>query len=310
MARKTNKTSHVLNLITNGEPEIIPEQPEPAPAASTSTPASSAPAPAAQAVSAPAANESKVTVVNADKENSAVEEEIQKKLLEALEKEEREAQKKAEAAAKPEPTPVVEPEPVMEPEPVAELESEPVVEPEPVPVEEPVITPEPEPVAVPESVSVEEPVAAPEPEPIVEPVSVVEAVVEPDSIPVEEAVVEPESEPVKEPEPAEAPKPVSEVQQLVLPSEPEESYHMINVMEMILSRTDILKYMKEHGGCICSRCRADVYALVLTRLPSKYVVVDHSATNPMLSYYESKYRMRILTEIIKSCADVKENPRH
>ncbi|MBR5509232.1 MAG: late competence development ComFB family protein [Lachnospiraceae bacterium] len=297
MARKTNKTSHVLNLITNGEPEIVVDQPEAAPAApapAASVPPVAAPAAPVVPAPAPAAPETKVTVVNADKENSAVEEEIQKKLLEALEKEEQEAQKKAEEAARtvpviePEPMPVVEPEPVIEAEPIVEeapvVEPDPVIEPEPVVEEEPVV--EPEPVIEPEPV-VEE-VPAVEPEPVIEP------------------------EPVAEPEPPKAPvkESVVQVHQPVMPPEPEDDYHMVNVMETILGRSDILKYMKENGGCICSRCRADVYALVLTRLPSKYVVVDRSATNPMISYYESKYRMRILTEIIKACAEVKENPRH
>lgn len=87
-------------------------------------------------------------------------------------------------------------------------------------------------------------------------------------------------------------------------------YHMVNVMEQILMRMNLKQYMKQYDVCMCSRCQADVMALILTRLPAKYVVVDESSTAPIIGFYESKFKVRILTEIIKACMDVKENPRH
>lgn len=89
-----------------------------------------------------------------------------------------------------------------------------------------------------------------------------------------------------------------------------ENYHMVNVMEQILKRMKLIRYMEQYDVCRCSRCQADVLALILTRLPAKYVVVDEGSTAPIIGFYESKFRVRILTEIIKSCMDVKENPRH
>ena len=89
-----------------------------------------------------------------------------------------------------------------------------------------------------------------------------------------------------------------------------DNYHMVNVMEQILKRLNLSHYMKQYDVCMCSRCQSDVTALILTRLPAKYVVVDESSTAPIIGYYESKYKVRILTEIIKACMDVKENPRH
>ena len=90
----------------------------------------------------------------------------------------------------------------------------------------------------------------------------------------------------------------------------EDSYHMVNVMEQILKRMNLKQYLKQYDVCMCSRCQADVMALILTRLPAKYVVVDESSTAPIIGFYESKFKVRILTEIIKACMDVKENPRH
>ena len=87
-------------------------------------------------------------------------------------------------------------------------------------------------------------------------------------------------------------------------------YHMVNVMEQILKRMNLKQYLKQYDVCMCSRCQADVMALILTRLPAKYVVVDESSMAPIIGFYESKFKVRILTEIIKACMDVKENPRH
>ena len=87
-------------------------------------------------------------------------------------------------------------------------------------------------------------------------------------------------------------------------------YHMVNVMEQILKRMNLKQYLKQYDVCMCSRCQADVMALILTRLPAKYVVVDESSTAPIIGFYESKFKVRILTEIIKACMDVKEHPRH
>ena len=49
---------------------------------------------------------------------------------------------------------------------------------------------------------------------------------------------------------------------------------------------------------------------LLTHLPAKYVVVDGNPIAPIIGYYESKYRSRILTEVMKACILVKDKPRH
>ena len=72
-------------------------------------------------------------------------------------------------------------------------------------------------------------------------------------------------------------------------------YHMVNVMEQILKRMNLKQYLKQYDVCMCSRCQADVMALILTRLPAKYVVVDESSTAPIIGFYESKFKVCILT---------------
>lgn len=87
-------------------------------------------------------------------------------------------------------------------------------------------------------------------------------------------------------------------------------YRFINVMELLLLRQNIHQLMEEQNVCSCERCMADVCALTLTGLPSKYVVTSKDSISPILSYYESRYKIPMLTEFMKSCSKVKERPRH
>ena len=90
----------------------------------------------------------------------------------------------------------------------------------------------------------------------------------------------------------------------------QEECHIENVMENIITRMDLKKYMEQYGVCRCSRCCADTKALILTRLPSKYVVAHEDSVAPMIGFYENKFKVRIFTEILKACLQVKEKPRH
>ena len=90
----------------------------------------------------------------------------------------------------------------------------------------------------------------------------------------------------------------------------QEECHIENVMENIITRMDLKKSMEQYGVCRCSRCCADTKALILTRLPSKYVVVHEDSVAPMIGFYENKFKVRIFTEILKACLQVKEKPRH
>ncbi len=81
-------------------------------------------------------------------------------------------------------------------------------------------------------------------------------------------------------------------------------------MEQLILRQDIHSFLKQYNVCTCRRCMSDVCALALTGLPSKYVVVSNDSLSPLLSYYESKYKIYMLTELIKACNLVREHPRH
>ena len=215
MAKKTNKTSHVLNLITGSQPPV-------APSGETQQEGSAAEEP----VRVPSAN---VTVVD-PREEGKLAEEIQKNLIQELEKEQTEEQ--AEQPGKQEEQPEEQPEEQTEEQ-----------------------TEQPKTNA---------------------------------GTPVQ-----------KEPEQQEEQK-----------QEDGPSYRVVNIMEEILTPELILDALKSNDTCTCSRCQADVKALMLTRLPPKYIVADNTTVPMLLTFYRNKFRVAVLSQSIRACMKVKEHPRH
>ena len=87
-------------------------------------------------------------------------------------------------------------------------------------------------------------------------------------------------------------------------------FRFINVMEHLMLRQDISSCMDQYNVCKCPRCMADVCALALTGLPPKYVVTSKDSLSPLISYYENRNKITILTALIKACNKVRENPHH
>ncbi len=271
MARKSNKTAHVLNLLsgqdTNEEPEKS-EEAKPEAAVETARPDTAAGAAGTEAEAAHAPAKPQATppevpsnisfIDNGAKEADPIAERIHEELLKELEQE-----TSSEKATVPE-VPAVE-------EPKAETPEAPAVE---------------EPKAeTPEVPAVEEPKT---------------------ETPEAPAAKEPKAEvPVPEEEPAEesielSPEP---------PAEPEPDYVMLNVMQRVVE-DKIIYFMKQFEVCTCDRCKADTIALTLSGLPAKYRIVDKHAVDPLVSYYTSRLISQVTVEALKACTQVKENPRH
>lgn len=89
----------------------------------------------------------------------------------------------------------------------------------------------------------------------------------------------------------------------------EKEYVFLNVMETLV-RERVDTYMDQFSTCQCSRCKADIIALALTSLPSKYVVVSRNAATPLMNFYSQRYAGAITVEITKACTRVKEHPHH
>ena len=235
MAKKTNKTSHVLNLITGSQPPVTSSG-ETQPSAQASGEIQQKGSAAEEPVRVPSAN---VTVVDSREERKLAEE-IQKNLIQELEKEQSEEQ--AEQPREQEEQSEEQAEQPREQEEQSEEQSE-------------------------------------------------------------EQTEQPKTNagtPVqKEPEQQEEQK-----------QEDGPSYRVVNIMEEILTPELILDALKSNGTCTCSRCQADVKALMLTRLPPKYIVADNTAVPMLLTYYHNKFRVAVISQSIRACMDVKERPRH
>ena len=237
MAKKTNKTSHVLNLITGSQPPVASSG-ETQPSSSASGETQQEGSAADEPVRVPSAN---VTVVD-PREEGKLAEEIQKNLIQELEKEQTEEQ-----AEQP-----------GEQEEQSEEQSEEQTE---------------------------------------------EQSEEQSEEQTEEQTEQPKTNagtPVqKEPEQQEEQK-----------QEDGPSYRVVNIMEEILTPELILDALKSNDTCTCSRCQADVKALMLTRLPPKYIVADNTTVPMLLTFYRNKFRVAVLSQSMRACMEVKEHPRH
>ena len=237
MAKKTNKTSHVLNLITGSQPPVASSG-ETQPSSSASGETQQEGSAAEEPVRVPSAN---VTVVD-PREEGKLAEEIQKNLIQELEKEQTEEQ--AEQPGEQE----------EQPEEQSEEQSE-------------------------------------------------EQTEEQSEEQTEEQTEQPKTNagtPVqKEPEQQEEQK-----------QEDGPSYRVVNIMEEILTPELILDALKSNDTCTCSRCQADVKALMLTRLPPKYIVADNTTVPMLLTFYRNKFRVAVLSQSMRACMEVKEHPRH
>lgn len=233
MAKKTNKTSHVLNLITGSQPPVASSG-ETQPSSSASGETQQEGSAAEEPVRVPSAN---VTVVD-PREEGKLAEEIQKNLIQELEKEQTEEQ--AEQPGEQE----------EQSEEQTEEQSE-----------------------------------------------------EQSEEQTEEQTEQPKTNagtPVqKEPEQQEEQK-----------QEDGPSYRVVNIMEEILTPELILDALKSNDTCTCSRCQADVKALMLTRLPPKYIVADNTTVPMLLTFYRNKFRVAVLSQSMRACMEVKEHPRH
>lgn len=237
MAKKTNKTSHVLNLITSSQPPVASSG-ETQPSSSASGETQQEGSAAEEPVRVPSAN---VTVVD-PREEGKLAEEIQKNLIQELEKEQTEEQ--AEQPGKQEEQSEEQPEEQTEEQSEEQSEEQ-----------------------------------------------------------TEEQTEQPKTNagtPVqKEPEQQEEQK-----------QEDGPSYRVVNIMEEILTPELILDALKSNDTCTCSRCQADVKALMLTRLPPKYIVADNTAVPMLLTFYRNKFRVAVLSQSMRACMEVKEHPRH
>ncbi len=275
MAKKTNRTSHVMDLLTNGASGEAPETVSEAPASGQEKKSD---------VQSHTVTPAKVTVVDEGSINDRVSQEILGQLTEELE-----AEKKEQAAAPEQSDPqTVQAEEAAQQDTSGSSETDGDAAPQ---------APEADSHAADEADSSQADTEAPQAPPApAEAAGTVPAAASAPQAPET-------SEPQKQPHPIIPESHFSSHTQ-------NREYRFINVMEQLLMRQDLDAVLKQHNVCTCPRCMTDVCALTLTGLPPKYVVTSKDSISPLLSYYENKYKIPILTELMKACSKVRESPRH
>ncbi len=346
MAKKSNKTAHVLNLLSGHDAAKEAEESssmeeafsEEAEAVSQSAPAEGGdsgnetsaaaespsvpetphnPAPA----KAPAASQNNISLIDTTGEDP-VADLIQEKLSSEFEKQIQESQGGASAAS----------EPVLNPdinstgneEPVSEADSiainEAVTETVPTEIDEAVT--ETVPTEIDEAVT--ETVLTEVNDTVTEtiPAEIDETVTETDSMEVNDTVsmesedaasdstqTETSSDDNSGLQEALDPNSVEKAEEPVPVPEPEPDFAAVNVMERIVN-DKIIYFMRQFDVCTCDRCKADVIALTLNGLMPKYIVTMPTAVDPLISFYTNRLISDVTVEATKACMVVKENPRH
>lgn len=144
-------------------------------------------------------------------------------------------------------------------------------------------------------------VTVPTPDPLPEPTPI--SVPSPDPV---SSVSVPDPESVPGPGPTTVPKKTAEPEP---EPEPEPDFIYLNVMEAIV-RDKIIYYMRQFDVCTCDRCVADTIALAMNGLSPKYIVTSPAAVDPLIGFYTNKLISDITVEATKACITVKETPRH
>lgn len=328
MARKSNKTAHVLNLLSGQDTGEEAEKEKEKEAEAEKEPAKKEPpAPSkTQPASAPSHEvPSNISIIDsAAKEGDPIAEQIKAELLKELGDEpqavsdapapeqaaaQEEAADASISAAIPEPAAAAPTVPVE----AAESAVSPAA---PVTAAKPAASPA-------ASVAVSEPAAAPAT--AAAPITAAEPAAVPAASPV--AAEQSDAPAVPTPAPTADTAPASDAKDVVSesapeapeeelleltpepPAEPEPDYVMLNVMQRVVE-DKIIYFMKQFEVCTCDRCKADTIALTLNGLPAKYRIVEKSAADPLVSYYASRLISQITVEALKACTQVKENPRH
>lgn len=179
-----------------------------------------------------------------------------------------------------------------------------------------------EPVAVPATPDIaeapaEEPISVTDPT-AVEPVEPSpEAAEVPTASPAAPPVAEPTTQTPQAPEPAPA-QPEPSAQEPAKPAQPkDELYTPTGATEV--EYTNVLQSLVEDISpyyicnmlqCNCQRCIADMKALALTNLPSKYVVLEKDHKAAYMSVYAARYEKLLSVQMMRACVIVNEHPHH
>lgn len=108
------------------------------------------------------------------------------------------------------------------------------------------------------------------------------------------------------PQEAAAPYRTPEPHKISIPSLDSRQTEVINLMEgVVLSKLDSV--LSRFQCCRCDRCKKDIVALALNKLPPKYMVLSHGQVPPDL---DPQVNAQVVTAMIQAAIRVRAKPRH
>ncbi|MEA4987080.1 MAG: late competence development ComFB family protein [Anaerovorax sp.] len=86
-------------------------------------------------------------------------------------------------------------------------------------------------------------------------------------------------------------------------------YVFVNIIEEFV-KNECPSLMSKMEVCSCNKCKNDVIALALNHLPPKYVVTRKGYLLSKLLAYEKQYKADVLAAVTNACIQVKSMPHH
>ncbi len=87
-------------------------------------------------------------------------------------------------------------------------------------------------------------------------------------------------------------------------------YRLLNVMEILVDETidEILRANKDI--CACDRCRLDLSAVALNKLPTIYVVTTEGEVIKRTNSLKQQFKVDIIRALTEALGVVRKNPHH
>jgi len=83
-----------------------------------------------------------------------------------------------------------------------------------------------------------------------------------------------------------------------------------NYMEEIVKDSLDKLIAEKPDICKCQKCKLDMMAWALNKLPPKYVVSDRGIVYAKLQEVEIQFRADVVRELAKAIAHINKNPQH
>lgn len=85
---------------------------------------------------------------------------------------------------------------------------------------------------------------------------------------------------------------------------------MKNTMESLVEK-ELEKYLEtKEGICKCEKCKLDMKAYALNKLPAHYVVNERGFIHEKIDEMRTQFNVNILKEVIEAVQQISKRPRH